>query len=196
MAEPAIGRMRVDEFLHWDDGTDRRYELVDGVIVAMAPPARAHGILAARLGGAIDAALRDRRPCMAQTEAGIVRPGRDDVFFVADVAATSAPLRPGDQLAPDPFLIVEILSPSTMIFDRNTKVPEYRRTAGVQEILLLDSETAFAEVLRRDSERWITEIVQGTAAILSLTSVPLMIAMSELYDGLLPSGRPDAAETA
>jgi Uma2 family endonuclease len=38
MAKPAEKRWTVDEFLAWDDGTGRRYELVDGRIVAMAPP--------------------------------------------------------------------------------------------------------------------------------------------------------------
>jgi Uma2 family endonuclease len=38
MAEAAERRWTVDEFLDWDDGTDRCYELVDGRIVAMAPP--------------------------------------------------------------------------------------------------------------------------------------------------------------
>ncbi|MGH7062301.1 MAG: Uma2 family endonuclease, partial [Stellaceae bacterium] len=74
MAEPAIEPMTLDEFLDWDDGTDTRYELIAGFPVAMAPPARAHGILCARLAGAIDAGLRQRRPCTAQTEAGILRP--------------------------------------------------------------------------------------------------------------------------
>jgi Uma2 family endonuclease len=39
MAEPAISRMTLEEFLRWDDGTDARYELIDGFPVAMAPPA-------------------------------------------------------------------------------------------------------------------------------------------------------------
>jgi hypothetical protein len=38
MAEPAGKRMSLAAFLEWDDGTDTRYELVDGRIVAMAPP--------------------------------------------------------------------------------------------------------------------------------------------------------------
>ena len=46
MAEPATRRMTLEEFLRWDDGTDTRYELIDGVPVAMAPPAVAHRILA------------------------------------------------------------------------------------------------------------------------------------------------------
>jgi Uma2 family endonuclease len=81
-------------------------------------------------------------------------------------------------------LIVEILSPSTEHFDRNTKVPDYRRIPSVPEILLLDSTTIFAEILRREGERWITDIVQGPDATLSLSSVPLAISMSELYAGL------------
>jgi Uma2 family endonuclease len=40
MAKPAEKRWTVDEFLAWDDGTDRRYELVGGQIVAMAPRAK------------------------------------------------------------------------------------------------------------------------------------------------------------
>ena len=38
MAEQAHRRMAVEEFLDWDDGTDTRHMLVDGAIVAMAPP--------------------------------------------------------------------------------------------------------------------------------------------------------------
>ena len=70
MAEPAVGHTTLAEFLRWEEGTDTRYELIDGFPMAMAPPARAHGMLCARLGGMIDAALRPRRPCSAQTEAG------------------------------------------------------------------------------------------------------------------------------
>ena len=54
MPEPAIRGMTVDEFLNWEDGTDTRYELVGGFVHGMAPPAPAHGRLAARLGGLID----------------------------------------------------------------------------------------------------------------------------------------------
>jgi Uma2 family endonuclease len=183
--------MTVDEFLSWDDGTDTRYELVGGFVVAMAPPLRRHGILAVRLGGAIDSALRPRRPCSAQSEAGIVKPHSNDTCYVADLAVTCGSLRPDDRLIRDPILIVEILSPSTTSFDRQTKVPDYRRIASVQEILLLDSDSVFAEVLRREGDHWITEIVQGPAATLSLSSVPLTIAMADLYEGIpLPEPRP------
>jgi Uma2 family endonuclease len=39
MADPATKRMTLDEFFWWDDGTETRYELIDGFPAAMAPPA-------------------------------------------------------------------------------------------------------------------------------------------------------------
>jgi Uma2 family endonuclease len=188
--EPAIRGMTVDDYLFWEDGTDTRYELIGGIVVAMAPPMPRHGILSVRLGGSIDAALRSRRPCNAQSEAGIVRPDRDDTCYIADLAVTCDPIQLDDRLIRNPVLIVEILSPSTAAFDRQTKVPDYRQIPSVQEILLIDSESVFAELLRREGDRWVTEIIQGPAARLSLSSVPLRIPMAELYEGIaLPAPR-------
>jgi Uma2 family endonuclease len=184
MSELAVERMTVAEFLRWEDGTDTRYELLAGFPVAMAPPAVAHGILALRLGARIDAALRSRSPCFGQSEAGIVRPDRNDTCYVADLAVTFTPPERGHQLVQDPLLIVEILSPATALFDRQTKVSDYRRIPSVEEILLIDSASMFAEVLRREGDCWITEIVRGPQATLSLASIGLTATMFDLYEGI------------
>ena len=184
MAEPAIKRMTLDEFLRWEDGTDTRYELVGGFPVAMAPPARAHGMLCARLAGIIDAAVRSRRPCSAQTEAGIARPDRDDACYIADIAVSCRPYQRGEQLVSDPVLVVEVLSPGTERYDRHTKVPAYCEIVSLNEILLIDSEAAYAEVLRREGDRWTVALLHGREAILYLTSVELRVSMAELYEGI------------
>jgi len=184
MSEPAIRRMTLEEFLRWEDGTDTRYELIDGFPVAMAPPARAHGILCARLAGEFNAALRSRRPCTTQTEAGIARPDLSDSCYIADLAVTCRPYQRGEQLVEDPILIVEVLSPGTERHDRRAKVPAYREIESVQEILLIDSETAYAEIFRRRGTAWFSEIVRGREAELHLASIELHLAMSELYEGI------------
>jgi Uma2 family endonuclease len=129
---------------------------------------------------------------MAQVEAGIARTDRDDTCYVADLAVTCKPPRRGDQLIADPVLIVEVLSPSTGLYDRQTKVADYRRIPSVEEILLIDSASIFAEVLRREGDRWITEIVRGPQATLSLASIGLTANMSDLYEGI---DLPDSAAT-
>jgi Uma2 family endonuclease len=190
MAEPATRRMTVDEFLDWDDGTDTRYELWGGSIVAMAPPMPRHGLLAMALGGEIRTVLRTRPPCRVFSEAGIALPDRNDTFYVADLAVSCEPLREEDRMLRNPVLIVEVLSPSTGTADRQLKLADYRRIPSVEEILLIDSQSAFADVHRRDGDRWFTELLRGLDATLVLNSVPLTIAMSVLYDGIpLPEPR-------
>ena len=150
----------------------------------MAPPAEAHRILAMRLGARIDAALGNRRPCNAQAEAGVLRPDRADAYFVADIGVTCRPNIRRRQAIEEPILLVEILSPATERHDRRIKLPVYRQIASVAEILLLDSQSCYGEVLRRERDRWFTELLQGPDALLRLASVDLSIPMLELYDGI------------
>ena len=191
MAEPAIRRMTLEEFLRWEDGTDTRYELIDGFSVAMAPPAEAHRILAVRLVSRIDAALAGRRPCNAQIEPGVVRPDRADSYYVPDIAVTCEPNEPGRQAMLDPILVVEVLSPSTERSDRRLKMPAYQKLESVREILLIDADSLHAEVYRRENNHWGIELVHGGEATLLLASIELRISMSELYEGI---ATPAAAE--
>ena len=184
MAEAAIRHMSLEEFLHWDDGTDTRYELIDGFPVAMAPPAEAHRILAVRLVSRTDAALASRRPCDAQIEPGVVRPHRADSYYVPDIAVTCEPNEPGRQAMVDPILIVEILSPSTERTDRRLNMPAYQTIESVREIMLIDAHSHHAELYRREDDRWGIQLVRGAEASLFLTSVDLRISMSELYEGI------------
>ena len=184
MAGAAIRQMAVDEFLRWDGGADTRYELIGGFPVAMAPPAEGHWMLSMRLSTRIDAALSERRPCRAGTEAGILHPDRADMFFVADLGVTCAPYDPTRQYMADPILLIEILSPTTERHDRRVKVPSYQRIASVQEILLVASEGRHAELHRRQGDQWIIRIISGAAGEISLASVGIEISMSDLYEGL------------
>jgi len=76
------------------------------------------------------------------------------------------------------------LFPGTERHDRRTKPPAYRDIDTVGEILLIDSESIYAEILRREGDNWITELVSGRDMTLHLSSVDLRIAMAELYEGI------------
>ena len=91
----------------------------------------------------------------------MIRPDRADTYFEADIAATCERHEFGQQALEEPFLIVEILSPSTERHDRRVKLPVYRQIDTVQEILLIDSDGIYAELHRRAGTQWITEILRG-----------------------------------
>ena len=56
--EPAYKLLTVEEFLDACPNDQRHYQLFDGVIVAMAPPATPHQVIAGRLSGEVYASLR------------------------------------------------------------------------------------------------------------------------------------------
>ncbi len=58
LSEPAGHGMTVAEFLEHDDGTQTRYELVDGELVATNPPATRHVRICQNIGRALDRQLR------------------------------------------------------------------------------------------------------------------------------------------
>ncbi len=140
MAGPALRLdpplVTVDEFLRFEGEPELRYELMDGRIVAVAPPAPRHGVVAIRLGAALSARLR--APCLPVSEAGIRLSWTDRRYHVADVAVTCSRL--GDeQWCPEPRLIVEVLSPTTEDKDRGAKLEDYRRLPSVDDVLLIAS---------------------------------------------------------
>ncbi len=182
----ALRPMTLDAFLAWaDDGTDQRYELIDGEPVMMAVGSRQHRFLTANLTEALAAECRKLGGLRALSEAGVVRPGQSGRYFIADIVVT-AETPPGPPYFEHPVLIVEVLSPSTVTVDRHTKLPEYQQFTSVQEIVLVDQDRPRVEVERRGPDgRWHTVVSQGLDAVLTLQSVPLALPLRSLYAGVL-----------
>lgn len=178
MADVAEKRMTVAEFLTWDDGTDIRYELVHGHIMAMAPTTANHAVIVSNLAGVLRSGLK--RPCYAGSNAGVLRPDRDDTYYEADVVISCTPIEAGAVPVPEPVVIFEVLSPSTIEHDRGRKVYDYRRIGSVQEIVLVSSEQRHVTTWRRRGAKWEVEDLIGDAT-LELESVGVAIPLDAIY---------------
>ena len=177
MAEQARKLMTVDEFLAWDDGTDTRYELAGGAVVAMAPPSNAHGTVAGNAGLIIGTALCSRRPCRVQTEPGIrVDEG---TWWQADLAVTCTPITAGSEID-RPSLIVEVLSPGTRTHDLGRKLIDYKTLPSVAEIWMIDSERRWVQHWRREAGGWIGQDFVGSAGFDSPTLAE-RVTLDQLY---------------
>jgi Uma2 family endonuclease len=177
MSDPAEKRMTVSEFLTWDDGTDTRYELVRGKVVAIVPARAAHSVILAHLG----AMLHGRPPpYYAGIAAGVVPPDRDDTFYVADLVVGCTPLEGRMATIPQPAAMIEVLSPPTVEHDRGLKAYDYRRIPSVQEIVLVASEQRHVEVWRRRGAKWEVEDLIGDVAF-ELEAVGVKIPFAAIY---------------
>lgn len=143
--------MTVDEFLDWDPGDAhvRRWQLIDGVPMAMAPAADRHGSIQSELCRILgNRLIVTNRPCRVVTAGGIVPYARATRNFrIPDLVVTCAP--PGSSvMVPEPVLLAEILSPGNETMSWNN-IWTYTTIPSVQEILAIHSTRIEAELLRR-----------------------------------------------
>lgn len=173
-------RMSVDEFLKWEDGTDTRYELEHGVVVAMAPPATPHARISANASAEIDRHLAGREPCRAMQGAGILISRSDATFYIPDVLMTCEPPA-NTPYVEEPRLIVEILSPTTRGIDQGSKVPAYAALPSVEEIWLVDGERRAVTVWRRTEGTWLAQIPYIGNQTFTSPALDGEVALDRLY---------------
>lgn len=175
--------MSVDEFMVWEPGDGRQWQLVDGVPQAMSPTNRTHGALQGRLAFLLEAHF-DRRgsPCSVVITPGVVpRVQAGYNVRIPDLAVTCSPYADEQPLLADPVLLVEVLSPSNQP-ETWSNVWTYTTIPSVQEILVLRSAAVGAELLRRNPDgTWPERPQTITEGDLVLDSVGFREPLAALY---------------
>jgi len=179
-AQPIPPTMTVAQFLAWDDGTDARYELVDGRIVAMVPPSPEHSTIAANIAAALQPRLS--RPCRVRVEYGVRLADDERNYFQADLAVVCAEIR-RDAPAPEPTAIIEIVSPSTYDHDRGRKRSAYMQLETCQLMLFIATDRRHVELWTREGDRWVVQDHIGDSGTIPLTRLGTSLDVAEIYEG-------------
>ena len=180
-----IRPVTVQEFLNGPPNPrGLREQLVDGIVIAMAPPSRAHGQIQLAVGSLILAHLRSRNsPCIAATGIGVIpRQNASDNVRVPDVVVTCSEEDKRSRILRDPVLVLEVLSPGNQRQTR-ANVWAYQSIPSVREIVLLHSRAIAAEVRRRAAgEPWPdSPHYFGHNERLRLESIDAEFALRDLY---------------
>jgi Uma2 family endonuclease len=186
MGEPELKRMTADEFLVWQQSQDQNYELVDGFPVvpakAMTGASKAHDTVTVNLLRELSNQLR-RKPC---------RPRTDDIALKIpagnirrpDVLVECGPTDLKSTAAAEPKLVVEVLSPSTMNFDRVKKLDEYKTVPSLSYILLADTETPQMTLHVRRGDLWVAEHHKSLEAQIELPEIGCRLSARDVFEGL------------
>jgi Uma2 family endonuclease len=175
--------MPVQDFLSWNPGDGRAWQLVDGEPQAMAPANRTHGTFLGELGAMIGNHLLDRASrCSVVMLPGIVPHVRATYNMrVPDLAVTCSDYDVEGTALTDPVLIAEILSPNNQA-ETWANVWAYATIPSVREILVLRAVTVGADLLRRGPDgSWPREPDVTTNGDLVLESIGLRTPLADLY---------------
>jgi Uma2 family endonuclease len=166
------------DYLAVEQGSERRHEFLDGVIVAMAGGSDEHNALAGRFARLLG--NRESGTCRYYTP--------DQRFWIAArmrgrYAAPEHPAHDG-QATTNPVVVVEVLSPSSDGDDDGDKRVDFQSLASLQAYVLVAQDQRRVKVYRRQGVDWqVATFTDGDSFSLPTLTAP--IAVVELYDGIL-----------
>ncbi len=189
----AIRTMGQDEFLAWAQDREGRYELVDGVPVAMAGAKRRHDQIVVNVIRELATQLRGAacRPFTADTAVripvGNVR--------LPDAGVDCGVFRDDTNWADAPAVVIEVLSASTRDFDLFGKVEEYKTVPTLRHIVIVDPDEARAvHWSRATDDAWSFQPYEGLDAAVTTAAPPLTLRLADLYEGLAFPAKPRLVE--
>ncbi len=169
-----------EEFRRWCEAQPKgRYERRDGRIVAMAPERGAH----LRVKGAIYRAL-DRAvaaagiSCQALPDGATVETGDSD-YEPDALVNCGEPMTDDAVAAPNPVIVVEILSPGTASTDTGGKLADYFRLPSVAHYLIVHPTRRTIIHHRRTGDGIETRIVANGS--ITMTPPGIVITTDDVY---------------
>lgn len=142
MSSPARDHkhLTVDEFLVWAEAQDKgRFELFCGEIIAMAPERAEHAKSKAHIWRGLAAGIEAAGlPCEAYVDGLAVVIDHDTSYEPDALVNCGPPIDPKSLKAPNPVVVVEVMSPSSSGIDKHTKMADYFRVPTIMHYLLVD----------------------------------------------------------
>ena len=193
---PTHQQMTLDEFLRYDDGTEVRYELVDGVLVEMGAESTINTLIAGYVFATfLQMGLPTYRIGFKQWLAvprGAATARDPDLIVHSEASFSAIEGRPEAILKledPSPMLVVEVVSPGqveTPNYNRDyvEKRSEYA-AKGIPEYWLIDPSRQVVLILVLQEDTYREQRFQGTQIVVS-PSFPLLDVTAEQ---LLQAGR-------
>jgi Uma2 family endonuclease len=169
-----------EEFRRWYEAQPKgRYERVDGRIVPMAPERGAH----LRVKGAVYTALKRAIsatgvPCQALPDGATVETGDSD--YEPDALVNCGAAMADDAVAaPNPVVVVEVLSPGTASTDTGAKLAGYFLLPSVAHYLIVHPTRRTVIHHRRSGEGIDTRIIVNGP--IKMDPPGIVITVEEIY---------------
>ena len=181
----ALTRMDLQAFLDWENTQDGKHEFHRGEVFAMVGAKRIHGLVCLNIASALKQQLKGSA-CRAFADSMKLRVGADTILYPDVFVTCDASDLQTEAVFTSPTVVIEVLSPSTEMFDRGSKFTLYRSVASLREYLLVDPHTREVQLFRRNSDGlFALHDLTGRSSVV-LESIDCEIPSDEIYDGVEP----------
>lgn len=177
------------DFLHWADGQDGRYEFDGFQPVAMTGGTVRHNLIYVNILVALRARLSLGRCIPLGPDTGVATVGT--AVRYPDALITCSPFKGMDKTIDGAVAVFEVISPGSDRIDRIVKVREYAAVPSILRYIIVESDSVGATLLRRadGSAPW-TATTLTDVDMLPLPEAGIEVPLAEFYAGI--SFGPDA----
>jgi Uma2 family endonuclease len=185
-AVPKRETMSAEAFLEWAEAQDDgRYQLIGGQIVAMAPERAEHGLVKYQAAKALEAAIVQAGvPCRAFVDSLGVKIDDTTVFEPDALVNCGEPISRGSLIAPNPVIVVEVISPTSTRRDLAVKLTNCFRHPGVRHYLVVVMENRTVIQHSRSEGDTLRTRIAGMAGRLTFDPPGIAVAVSDLFKDL------------
>lgn len=170
--------MSVDDFLVWAERRPERWELLDGIAIAMSPERVVHGDVKYRVARALDSAIAQAKvPCRFVLDSAAVRIDARSLYQPDALVYCGDPVAPDALEIPNPVIVFEVLSPGNAATDLRDKLQGYFRVASIHHYLIVDPDKRLViHHARGQADTVATRIVSEGAMRIEPPGITLAVA--------------------
>ena len=172
-----------EEYLTSEREAIFKNEYLDGRIIAMSGASLAHTFITADILTELNIQLRGKA-CQVISNDMRVKTGPKGAYFYPDVVVFCGEPQFEDNVFDtllNPTLIVEVLSPSTEVYDKGEKFARYQELSSLREYLLVAQDRVHVEHYRLIEAVWVPTQFDSLDDVLSLVSIGCELPLQEIY---------------
>ena len=178
-------RFTPEEYFEWEAQQQINHEYIDGEVYAMTGGTINHSQISSNFNRLLGNHLRGSGCKTLNSDARVNIVGSTNYVY-PDVSVTCDQRdQTTAQYITHPCLIVEVLSASTEAYDRGDKFFMYRRSASLQDYILVSAHKIAIDIFHKDvGSKWeITNYQAGDS--IELISIELIFPIEEIYEGII-----------
>lgn len=180
------GSVTAEEYLEQERAAATKSEYFNGLVIAMSGASFAHNYIASNLMGLLIPLLKGSGCRVLGSDMRVYAEALNSYTYPDLTVLCGEPrLQDGkmDTLL-NPYVLIEILSPSTRHIDLGPKMRAYQKIASLQEMIFVDQIAPIVHRSRKHETDWNIEVFVGIGGVAELLPENIEIPMKDIYDGV------------
>lgn len=176
-----------EEYLAVERRAEYKSEYIHGEVLAMSGASNAHNIITVEITTELNIQSKPRG-CFVYSGDMRVRTSSTGAYFYPDVAVVCDKPRFEDNVFDtllNPILVVEVLSPSTEVYDKGEKFAHYQELTSLREYVLVSQDRICVEHYRLMGMQWVGKTLYTPEDVLLLDSIECKLPLQDIYARLI-----------